>query len=1415
MATCDRSAPADSSVASTKSLFLAAAEIDDLERRAEFLDQACRDDADMRRQVDELLAAADSPIAKRLDRGIPADDPHTADTDRALTRGDSAPLIDALDGVDLSSERIGPYRLLERIGEGGMGSVYMAEQTEPIRRKVALKLIKPGMDSRHVIARFEAERQALALMDHPNIAQVLDAGTTDRGLPYFVMELVRGQPITQFCAERSLSLEESLRLFINVCRGVQHAHQKGIIHRDLKPSNVMVTLHDGTPVVKIIDFGVAKALHQSLTERTLFTHFAQAVGTPLYMSPEQAALSGLDVDTRSDVYALGVLLFELLTGTTPVDRELARRVGMDEVRRMIRETDPPPPSRRVSTLRAADDVTTPQTLPTTPIRPHAAVRGELDWITLKALEKDRHRRYQSASDLADDVQRHLEHQPVEAGPASAWYRGRKLARRYRAALTTAAAVVLALLLGTTASTWQAVRATRAVQSEQQQRREAEQQRRRAERQQALAEANLHDALAAVDRMLVQVSEEQLNDIPMIQPIRRELMGAAADIYERFVQRHPEDEQVRLKAVRSLQLLGQLHTDLLEESEAERRLRRAVEILGPIDIEGEYSKEKLTEMLSLAHKLAFALKYQNDMDGHGEWLRKAVDVARDLFELDPSERHRKLLGEHLASYASHRVNHGQSERDYLAVIEYASEAVALDRSSDNLRALGLATMQLNQLDEARRYLLEAASIENDFWLQKHLGQLATIAGRRDEAAMHYREAFQLNCEKLRETPGNRPAVNSWHQTAAHTLDLLESLNQTDEVQDFSHEVLDFADALLGDSLAHLLPQDVVDALRSTEKSVYLNWLEPKAAESRLRTRLESQASDELEQVLALLLIREHRHSEAFELLPDDHARIDDVDVLTALAERQLQDGDTDTAIACYLRAMDMLEPAIRAYCASPDTKWNSGLLLPWSKAAKKVRQLLADAGRSDEYHDTKLRISSFLDELTSLSPSPGSKAGLMRSLGDLYSGDIFADVFSHEERFRKAIHAYMFIDGQGHIHKRIGWCHFHLGEYEQAIAHFRKTFELTPKDSSVINWGDAESVVDCDSDCFVGELLELGERLTETNPDCPEAGVRLGHLLTRVGVRSRNRDEFVEAEEFARRAADQFAAMAAGNPAFIPGSWVDGSLRTGIRRTYPLLADLIAENSETAGARDDEIDAVMSQWAEIDRESSLAIRSWADYYAKTDRWPDVIRVLDLAIATLGEEHPVLPRYWRALAELAAGDEQRYRETCRELLAVDADAPGDLDFVAWTCVLHPAALDDWEPLPAFVESLEAKAADDPVLLKTIAAAHYRAGQIDEAIGRFLQSLRLEQAGRSSPAYGAYFLAMAHQRGGRDDEARCWLDEANRWADLEWADDLDGTEPLAWNRRLTLNLLRDEATLLLAADDRAVASQDDSRLTPRFVD
>jgi serine/threonine protein kinase/WD40 repeat protein len=410
------------------------------EQRRAYLDEVCGRDAELRQRVDRFLTA-------QVDIGSFLEAPASA-----LGVTVDRPLHERPGTV------IGPYKLLEQIGEGGFGMVFMAEQTQPVRRKVALKVLKPGMDTHQVVARFEAERQALALMDHPNIARVFDGGETAAGRPYFVMELVRGVPITDFCDSNHMPVRQRLELFTTVCHAVQHAHHKGVIHRDLKPSNIMVTLHDGAPVVKVIDFGIAKALGQQLTDKTLFTNFAQMIGTPIYMSPEQAEMSGLDIDTRSDIYSLGVLLYELLTGTTPCDRERLKTAGFDEIRRIIREDEPATPSTRITALGAAATLVSANRQ-SDPRRLSQAVRGDLDWIVMKALEKDRRRRYETASALAADVLRHLRDEPVLACPPSTTDRLRRVVRRHKTAVLAGTALLLTLVIGMIGTTWGMIRAT--------------------------------------------------------------------------------------------------------------------------------------------------------------------------------------------------------------------------------------------------------------------------------------------------------------------------------------------------------------------------------------------------------------------------------------------------------------------------------------------------------------------------------------------------------------------------------------------------------------------------------------------------------------------------------------------------------------------------------------------------------------------------------------------------------------------------------------------------------------------------------------------------------------------------------------------------------------------------------------------
>lgn len=456
-----------------REIFLEALEQASPEARAAFVERATAGDPKLKEAVEALLA--------------------NHQNDSFLEQGAAGHLRQSLASegrLTLQEEQIGDligrYKLLEKIGEGGFGVVYRADQREPVRRQVAVKVIKLGMDTKSIVARFEAERQALALMDHPNIARVFDGGATPNGRPFFVMELVRGVRITDYCQANQLSLQERLGLFIDLCNAIQHAHQKGVIHRDLKPSNVLVTVQDGKPTPKVIDFGVAKAIEEPLTEKTVLTNFHAFIGTPAYTSPEQAEMTGADVDTRSDIYSLGVLLYELVTGVTPFDAKELTQSGLDGMRRMIKEVEPPRPSTRVRRAVAANSASPPAML----------VDRDLDWIVMKCLEKDRSRRYETARELAADLRRYLDQEPVLARPQSTAYRLRKALRRHRVAFAAAAAILIAVVLGATVSVWQALRATRAERvaeerqkNEEQLRHSAERERERARQNQQRAELN--------------------------------------------------------------------------------------------------------------------------------------------------------------------------------------------------------------------------------------------------------------------------------------------------------------------------------------------------------------------------------------------------------------------------------------------------------------------------------------------------------------------------------------------------------------------------------------------------------------------------------------------------------------------------------------------------------------------------------------------------------------------------------------------------------------------------------------------------------------------------------------------------------------------------------------------------------------
>jgi serine/threonine protein kinase/tetratricopeptide (TPR) repeat protein len=778
-----------------ETIFYQAIELND-EARARFVRDACRDSPQVRCEVEQLLA--DYTLAQGF-----------LEQPAAVV----APTID-LPPVELPGTQIGPYKLLEQIGEGGMGIVYVASQKEPLRRKVALKIIKPGMDTREVVARFEAERQALAMMDHPNIAKVFDAGATDAGRPYFAMELVQGTPITEYCDRQQLSTRERLELFITLCHGVQHAHQKGVIHRDLKPSNLLIEVHDVRPVPKIIDFGIAKAMGQQLTEKTFHTGFEQMVGTPLYMSPEQAGQSCTDVDTRSDIYSLGVLLYELLTGSTPFEKDTLRTAGFDEMRRIIREVDPPRPSARVSTLQAADLSTISERRHIEPRKLSQELRGELDWIVMKAMDKDRDRRYATVNDLAADVERYLRDEPVQACPPSVAYRFTKFARRNQFALVTSAMFALILIVGTGVSVWQAIRATNAELVAIAERDEKEQQTLRAtlaEQQTAkallTAEDRLQVARKAVDDWYVQVAEKWLSQQAEPTPLQKQFLENALAFYQRLATEESEVPSVRLDAAKAQQRVGNIQRKLGHHKEAEATFRQGLNLSQQLVRENP-DEPQYRQQLALTHKsLAGLLSFKGRFPEAERELRLALEIMQTLAAKFPGEgEYQKNLARIHESLGLLLVDTGRSReaeaacRQSIAILESLLTRCPGDRDQRNELAGAQATLaRVVHADKpAEAEALFRAAINTHTALKvddpKNVTYRASLAAchnnlgftfmqlnRQLEAETSYRLALSMYTELVADVPEN-PFYCQELSTVLHNLaSILGGAEKSDEAK----------------------------------------------------------------------------------------------------------------------------------------------------------------------------------------------------------------------------------------------------------------------------------------------------------------------------------------------------------------------------------------------------------------------------------------------------------------------------------------------------------------------------------------------------------------------------------------------------------------------------------------------------------
>ena len=736
-----------------------------------FLDRACGDDATLRLQVESLLKAQ-GELGDFLGSGTAG---HEHERTAAFTPEPEPTATRSLILAEKPGSLIGPYKLLQKIGEGGMGTVFMAEQQRPVRRKVALKVIKPGMNTGQVIARFEAERQALAIMDHPNIARVLDVGATETGRPFFVMELVKGVPITEYCDRNHLTPKERLELFIPVCQAIQHAHQKGIIHRDIKPSNVLVTLHDGKPVPKVIDFGVAKAIDQRLTERTMFTEFGAVIGTLEYMSPEQAEMGALDIDTRSDIYSLGVMLYELLTGSTPLERAKLRKAAYSEILRRIREEEPARPSTRLSESKdALPSISAQRKME--PARLTKLVRGDLDWIVMKSLEKDRTRRYETANGFACDIQRYLDGDPVEACPPSASYKLRKFARKHRAALATAGAFALLLVAATAVSTglalWANRERVRAVKAEH----AAKEQKGRAEEREQMA-------IDAVKRYGDVVRETpELKNTPALAPLRAKLLKEPQAFFKRLRDRLQADRETSPDSLARLAAasfdLGKLTGEIGDKEDALRAYEESLAIRERLARENPSVTEFQSDLAGTHHNIA------NLEDATGQTANALAsyeqagaifqrlarenpsvpqfqrDLANYYHNIGIHQRETGRPAEALASHEQARAIRERLARENPSVTQFQSDLAASHNNIGNLQSeTGRPAEALASYEQARaiqeRLARENPSVtqfQSDLAMShNNVGNVQSAMGRLAEALASYEQGLAISERLVRENP----------------------------------------------------------------------------------------------------------------------------------------------------------------------------------------------------------------------------------------------------------------------------------------------------------------------------------------------------------------------------------------------------------------------------------------------------------------------------------------------------------------------------------------------------------------------------------------------------------------------------------------------------------------------------------------
>jgi tetratricopeptide (TPR) repeat protein len=1080
-------------------IFAGASELPPGDERRKFLDEACGGDTALRAEVEQLLNA-ESAGATYLE------------TAAALASQEAATVIAA--AQEKAGDSIGPYKLLEPLGEGGFGTVWVAEQQRPLRRRVALKILKPGMDSRQVLARFEAERQALAIMDHPNIATVHDGGVSAAGRPYFVMELVRGVPITAFCDQQHLTPRERLDLFLQLCSAVQHAHQKGIIHRDLKPSNILVSMHDTKPVVKVIDFGIAKALGQELTDRTMLTGFAQFLGTPLYMSPEQAGRSSLDVDTRTDIYALGVLLYELLTGTTPFDSERFKRAAEDEIRRIIREEEPPRPSTRLS--ESKDSLPSISALRhTEPAKLTRLVRGDLDWIVMKALEKDRARRYETAGGFAEDIQRYLENQAVLARPPSLGYRLRKFARRNRAVLAVAALVLVFLVVLGSGIGWtmhtRSARQTRVAKQVGEILTEVDEAQRR--QQWPLALAGLRRAEAALsggesDPATEQLISERIQDVNFIDRLERISMqrtmwlggkfddagadrnyAAAFQDYGVDVMQLPaaeaigrlqEREALGIPVAAALDDWADAHREATGDDAGAQRLVAVARGIDPEPLRdsiratwGKPASEAGEELRRLAESIDVRVQQPATLGTLAGRLRRAgqLELAIRLLREAQSAHPQDFWNNYnLAHMLESRNQHDEAIQYYTAAVSVRPNAVAARNN------LAISLLKLGKLDQAIEACNKAIEIDPQFArAHMHLGIALAKQGKAEDALKAYRKAIEIDPKD----------AGAWSNLG---LLFFNRLNDPDQAVECCRKAVELDPTLaeahcnLGIVLAEQGKPD--EAIASYRRAIELA---PEDARYHFNLGIVLKSQGKLNEAV-------NAYQRAVELEPDNATW--HVNLGSAL----LSQGEPEKAIAVLRKAIELNPRDSKGYVNLGAVLLNQGKTEEALVAWRKVIEL--DPGNA--------RIHGNIG------------AVLLNSFGDA-EGAL--------ESFRIAL---KLEPNNAGVHGNLGIALHQQGKSGEAIAALRRAIELNPKDADFhSNLGKVLGEAEGDYDAAV----QCHRTAIEIDPQNFRAHSGLGSALEHQG----NVDEALAAYRKSIEVEPQFA-MGYFNVAWLLANRPDAAMR---------------------------------------------------------------------------------------------------------------------------------------------------------------------------------------------------------------------------------------------------------------------------------